>query len=707
MKELGEWFEKQNRRQERAVFLEDALLSDRYWAYGWYRMRFFLLRYVGDAVLHAIAVLLLYNLFPERAFVELVVVQATAGLLGSFWWGALEVMRGRIRELLRMGRPHLVPDEVGAWLTLTFGLAALTLGLTGAWLVWHVGIAGRAFGASQLYVLVVAFGLVTTLVVRALHSGVYAIRRVYRPLVAIVAMQLATFGTLPLLWPFLGIWSFPLAMLLSTLIAASITLHYTLRVYTFFGMRPLSLVSFRHPRLPRHLPWREFASAGLSFGLVKLDSFLVLALIGSRSASGTDPQLFALLFAMGPTIQAGFDWAQLFYFDFKRLEIRPFANLRRRYEGFLYRMAWVLGTLFWLGGSLSALAVYGTGLTAMALLLLPFFLSRSLVAFVQVRAFSAGQYRELLASGLLCLGGVMILRLVEMTDAQRLVGLSVLMLAVYAFLSLVQQWKRRDPGRAEALSFTDWLARASAVEGPTRVRTLRFEFPAPPRKGGGPVKLRAKEQEQLEESLRFRQLKVARGIARSLGRGAAVTVLDASGVAWIERGEQRSALTKEVLVGLGAGFVREILETSIERNGRAAVASAARQGLLGRELASAPVTSGDDDATGEGCAVEALKGAFAELFPEGACFEPTQPASTFFRSLSSKERRSILFDALRFSRDLRPSNLRSGFDVTALCEAGDLRLLFVLPRRTSVGRLSNWRRRVMEANLATALSAAG
>ena len=39
-----------------------------------------------------------------------------------------------------------------------------------------------------------------------------------------------------------------------------------------------------------------------------------------------------------PTIRAGADWAALLYFDLKRLELRLFTNLRKRFERELQRL---------------------------------------------------------------------------------------------------------------------------------------------------------------------------------------------------------------------------------------------------------------------------------------------------------------------------------------------------------------------------------
>ena len=266
-----------------------------------------MLRYAVASILHGIAVLLLFSIFPRQTFFGIVLLQALAGLVTSFWWGALEVMRGRVRTLIRSQRPHLVEEEIGRWLCLALVLATAPVIAAGGWILWQLGVAHQPLEAHHLYSLAIVLGLALTLVTRCFHSGVYAVRRIYRPLAAIVLVQCGSFALLPALWPWLGAWSFGLSVLASTLITAAITLHYTARVYRFLGFRPVASSRLR-PCLPRNLPWGEFLGAGASYALMKLDSFLVLALFATgATVDATIPAPWApvknILEALPITIQ--------------------------------------------------------------------------------------------------------------------------------------------------------------------------------------------------------------------------------------------------------------------------------------------------------------------------------------------------------------------------------------------------------------------
>ena len=108
MHDLTTWFQHQSQREKRVAFLEDALLSNRFVSYAFYRLRYFFLRFVIESVTHAIRVLLLFHVFLTNKLIFILLLHAGASLLGSFWWGLLEVMRERIRRLRRSGKSHLI-----------------------------------------------------------------------------------------------------------------------------------------------------------------------------------------------------------------------------------------------------------------------------------------------------------------------------------------------------------------------------------------------------------------------------------------------------------------------------------------------------------------------------------------------------------------------------------------------------------------------
>jgi hypothetical protein len=127
-----------------------------------------------------------------------------------------------------------------------------------------------------------------------LHSGIYALRRVYRPLPAMVAAELAGLLLVPALWPWLARWSFPVAMLASTVIATAVVLHYTTRLYGLLGWLPVRLARPAVSRGVAARDLREFFFAGASYALMKLDALLMLAMFRSRPDATSGIGLFVV-----------------------------------------------------------------------------------------------------------------------------------------------------------------------------------------------------------------------------------------------------------------------------------------------------------------------------------------------------------------------------------------------------------------------------
>jgi hypothetical protein len=260
--DLSTWLERQARREEKIVYLEEALLGNRFWRYSVFRLRFFFARYALASAVHAVNVVLLYRFFPETSFVLVLVAYAAAGLVSNFWWGALEAMRGEVRRLYRSQAPHLIPRAVGRWLSLSLQLTLVALVCTLAWLGAQLGTG--TFGAQHLYLLAILLGLSLQFFTRAYHSGIYAIRRIYRPLPAILGVELAGVAVALASVPLLGAWALPLGALVGVLVMSLLTLVFTRRAYAFLGLSPAPHISVGRLRPPPRSAVRDLVGGGSS-----------------------------------------------------------------------------------------------------------------------------------------------------------------------------------------------------------------------------------------------------------------------------------------------------------------------------------------------------------------------------------------------------------------------------------------------------------
>jgi len=682
MTELRRWFEDEARRQQRVVFLEEALLGNRFWSYAYFRLRFFFARYALASVAHAITVLLLYKFFDRTHFMIVLVAYSVASVISNFWWGALEAMRREVRRLYRLRTPHLMPKAIGRWLSLALQLALATALATTVWAVADLLVEGLLKPAA-LYVVAIGLRLSVQFVTRAYHGGVYAIRRIYRPLPAILGVEvLGLVTTLPLV-PFLGAWALPVGALIGVPIVAGLSLFFTYRAYDFLGIDPTRFVQLRKFRpLPRQAH-RDFFGGGLSSALVGMDSLLVLVLFTTERGAGGKTGLFALLFLLSPTVRAALEWAQLLYFDLKRLEIRVFRNLKRRFERDVLRLAVVMGIVFAVVASIVGVLVSRTPLANLVWVFAPFFVALSLLASAQIRTYSERAYPALIRSGSACLAGFAAVGVFVPGERETLLALAAVALAGFV---LLQKRAERPEGeeRRPLLWPTEWLAELRAVSGPVRVAAARFyiEPSAGPRDA---------------DDHSWRQWQVADRIAMNLRRPGKATLMEPDLLVWYEPDDGGRTLDRSSLATCSVGLLYLVGERTAG-SGPGALHAAAAAELLGRELARVAARPTPR------CDQEKLRATFGRMFRTGIVYAPEESIPGQLAALSAEDKRAAVAGALTYARELRPRRARSRLHVTALCEDGELRLIFLASGRAPRRLRDRWESIVSRSNLEAALS---
>jgi hypothetical protein len=681
MTELRRWFKDEARRERRVVFLEEALLANRFWPYALYRLRFFFARYALASVAHAVTVLLLYRFFDRTHFVIVLVAYSVASVISNFWWGALEAMRREVRRLYRLRTPHLMPKTIGRWLSFAIQLAFATALATAVWAVADLLVEGMLKPAA-LYVVAIGLRLSVQFVTRAYHGGVYAIRRIYRPLPAILGVEiLGLVTTLPLV-PLLGAWALPVGALIGVPIVAGLSLFFTHRAYEFLGIEPTRFVQLgRFRPIPRRA-YRDFFGGGFSYALVGMDSMLVLVLFTTERGAGGKTGLFALLFLLSPTVRAASEWAQLLYFDLKRLESRVFHNLKRRFERDILRLAVVMGILFAGVASIVGVLISQTPVRNLAWVVVLFFLALALLASAQVRTYSERAYPALISIGIACLAGFAAVGVFVSSERETLLGLTAVALSGFVLLHTQADLVEGDEG-SSLIWPTEWLAELRAVTGPVRVGAARF-YEEP----------NATRRESEEHSWRQRQ--VADRIAMTLRRPSKATLMEPGLLVWYELNGGRT-LDRSSLATSGGGLLYLIGERTAE-TGPGALQAAAAAELLGQKLARAAARQEPRD--GE----EELRATFARMFRTGIVYSPEEAIPDRLDALPAEDKRAAVAGALTYARELCPRRTRSRLHVTALCEEGELRLIFLVSRRAPKRLRDRWDSIISRSNLQAALA---
>ncbi|HLE47189.1 MAG TPA: hypothetical protein VI818_02745 [Candidatus Thermoplasmatota archaeon] len=687
MANLDNWVRSQVKLQSRIFTLEDALLSNRFWAYAWYRLRYFFPRFGAESALHLVRVSLLYTIFSANEFVGLLLLHTVIGLAKSFWWGALEVMRERVRSLSRDGNGEQVPREIGRWLGSALQVSLIVYLGGAAWTVLAVEMRGE-FGVLDLYVLSIILGLSVELVTRAYHSGIFATRRIYRPLGAILAVELVSFAAVLGLWPLIGSWSFPLAGIVSTLLASGLTFHYTNRMYVFFRFQPFEAARLGRVQNPFRGSGLEGLAAGFSNAFMSLDSLLILALFAARPLLFESTPLFMFFFAVAPTIGAGADWARLFYFDLKRLDAKPFRNLRARFEQAVFKLSWLMGLTCWAAACLIATLVYQRNFGELYLLMIPFFLSRSVLAASQIKEFTERTYNEILATGGLMMAAIAGLSLAPYHINVKLVLLSAIVAATAALLRHRETQARWVRHREVAWPI-EWLGKAASLQAPTRVCVIRSGRIPDTGKGAN-----------WRESVRVEK-RMADRVAAKLGRRGAATLVFPNRIAWYEPAEgEAKRVTDAWLAAELGGSAALVGDTGPQRDGLAALEVACTTGFFGPDFQDAWKTNPPSDYAAH------LASMFRTLIPGGIVYDLNHPSPAVLASLPPRERRRLIHEAIAFARDFRRPRRRGAFEVTALSLGGGLRQIFLVDARASKVARYRWRKLAKQFNLRAAIDSA-
>ncbi|MCY7418067.1 MAG: hypothetical protein LH650_06145 [Chloroflexi bacterium] len=672
MTEIGGWLAAAAQRERNVVRLEDALLTDRYLRYFWFRLRYFAGRTFVAVIVHAIRVALLFIAFPRDQFLAIILLGAAAALLNDAWWGALERLRGAIRELQRDGQVHRIPAHIGAWLRLALRLAAVCAAAAAVWLV--VAVAAGWWGPVDLYGVVLIGGAGASMIARTYHSGAYALRRVYRPLPSLVAVDIGSLVGLLILWPLIGSWAFPVSELLSMTAVIGMPIHYTSRTYRSLGLPRMDALVRGGRRLPSRHTLRLAMAPALASTLTGLDSLLVLTVLVGTPRPGEGASLVALLAALGPVIRAGFEWASLLYFDLVRLEAPLLSRLRERFDHKIRQLALAMGVIAWLVCVGIGALVLGIRDVAVLGALLPLLLCRSLLAANQVRAFVSGAYRALIVVGLALLP-VFLLVLVSLASESLRIGALALALLVAGARLMLVHGNPRGPDRVSSL--IDLIGQLRVVPGQVVVTTVRLDQAH---------RARGVTREE-RDAEGWRQAVATRRLAgRATGRGGAISRLGATGLVWFEVVGAATPISDVQVVESTGGLLVGRPERTTFGSGVLAATSVARVDSPGVPLPSVQVMA-------ERCRL---------AFPAARVLVPGRDLAAASADLDSRGRAAVLRAGLRYALTLAQVPEPAEWDVSALVEGGALLALFLVPRTASPTERRRWRDQVRAWDLRAA-----
>ncbi|MGI9124936.1 MAG: hypothetical protein ACR2JM_09340, partial [Mycobacterium sp.] len=250
MNDVDRWFERTAHRNSAPVSLYGSLLTGRIFRYLGYRLRYPLVIAVVRFAVHVAEFFILLSSLGGVAAYTVMMLRAGSLFVAGGWWGLLEIMRERVRTFARNGQKDASATEIGRWLVLAVLLAVITTVAGGIALLMLRQPGTDPIARVYAFLIVLEFAI--DLPVRVLHSGIFATRRVYKP---IWSMFLPTVLQLVIL--IVGLCYYPAAAIIIAIVACNalsiwITVHYCLEVYRMMVLHPKCHPG--HGRFCHHLP---------------------------------------------------------------------------------------------------------------------------------------------------------------------------------------------------------------------------------------------------------------------------------------------------------------------------------------------------------------------------------------------------------------------------------------------------------------------
>ena len=649
--DVERWFDRAAGRTTGPVSLYPSLLTGRFAAYLRYRLRFpMLVATVRFAVHVAEFFILLSSLGGVAAFIVMM-LRAGSLVVAGGWWGLLEVMRERVRAFAEAGNRDASGHEIGRWLVLA-GILAITVTAAGAavLLVWSPAEAGPV---ARLYAFLVVVEFAIDLPIRVLHSGVYATRRVYKPMWSMLVptvIQLAILGSGFYLYPATAI---VVAIVVSNALSIWITVHYTIEAYRLVGLRPLFSEHRWWKDLPS-IPLRQGVETTLSGLSLRLDAVLVLALVGFYGTSTRTFDLtagmttwqqidaFQFFYLILPLFRGTYESAGIFYFDLVRLRRMPaIRRLALRFFRALLWVAPVVALIFWAQAAVLGVLVLDDVPVSFLLALIPLFVLRSFIGVYQIRLFAEGRFSEHLAT-LALLAVLLWLVWLNPNPAGDLLQITAAMIVQLIVLINMQHFSdRRDPPLPALLATHEWTTARAGEPGPTVSGAVRIANSITPQQKSAVVAL----------------------MNRTFADTGHFAFRSSTSLLYYQRGD----------------------DTRMPIHLMSMTGGAARPGAT---LTDAP-------APGPSGGIDDLIAGFRALFAEGIVFDAeTLDGAADMRSLDPAVLAGVVPAALQALQDGTAVVPVSGRWLTPIFRGGTLRLIFVLPADPGPAQLKSWRETV-------------
>lgn len=460
MTTLNSWFKQQERRNQRFVSLYDFLFLNHKKAYIFFRLNFFCLQKAFRYLIHLAIFFILYTKLHDQHLTVLIIFFGVTSLVSAAWWGILEILRTKVRYAYKAGKTEEIGSTIGNWLLFSVVIAAgfLVVAIIFSYQIL-AATSNNTFHTAfvPLYIIAICIINAGEIVIQTFRAGVYAVTRIVRPAVSLIIGPLIAVVILFCLLPITHYYTLLIAFISEHIINMFLIFIYTKRMFYIVNFSPTLRLRLLYDEI-KNFPIRDAFLSGTASAFMHLDGWLILAAYLTIYYHNLPYIYLFAIFLIAPLIRAGFSWAQLFYFDIKRLEHINFKILTQHFDTQIDNITLIIGLIFWLITSLIMLLA-GISFWKFYILLLPLFCLRSQIAYRQIRAFSTFHYLDVIYSGCLLLLSYVIFLILPLTLIVKLNLLLLIMIGIdFGIKRFHFPAHNQTPSYSKLMHLYEWLS---------------------------------------------------------------------------------------------------------------------------------------------------------------------------------------------------------------------------------------------------------
>lgn len=403
MSKVASWFERQKIRNQRFVSVQDLFFGQKKIAYLIYRVKIFNLQTVIRYLFFCFFFIANYTVLIYKLFSIIAIMVLLQWIISSFWWGALECMRSKIRHDFNAHAETTLDITLGSYLYFSFLVTLILLLIF--YSLWHHYIFDSSMPDKiQFFILFYCIKISLSLLLNTFHSGAYAITRIIRTPFSILIPDLIGILVIIILYPLFPEEAALFALVIRSLISMVLIYRFVLRMYHFYELNPVFPSNKAFLRWIKKIPLKEFLLAGLSFVMIKQDMvFIILATLFMENSLISN-ELFIVLFLVNPMFIATTNWAFLFYFDRKRVKGNDFTQMINYYNKSIEKATIFFALIYWFIALLAVALLISLSACRYLILFLPFFIIKAKLADLQIKRFSYNSYIDIIIAGCFLLG---------------------------------------------------------------------------------------------------------------------------------------------------------------------------------------------------------------------------------------------------------------------------------------------------------------